>query len=633
MVLTSLDSLWLIVCSALVFIMQGGFLCLESGCTRTKNSINVAVKNLTDFGISVIAFWLFGFGIMFGLSRFGLFGESRFLFEADAANASEVAFFLFQAMFCGTAVTIVSGAVAERMSFKGYLLVSLFVSALIYPLFGHWAWGGLLGGDPGWLAELGFIDFAGSTVVHGVGGWVALASVLVIGPRLGRFDEQGKPRRIHGQSLPLAMLGALLLCFGWIGFNGGSALSWGEGIPGIVTNTILAACSGLLVALFLGYAWRRYPDVKYAMNGLLAGLVAITANCHMVSSLSAVLIGGIGAVVMVFSDRLLERLGLDDAVGAFPVHAAAGIWGTLAVALFGDAEQFANGMGRLEQLVTQALGSLVCAGLAFGATYLFLRLVTAWVKLRVDPDHEREGLNASEHHVSTEHLDLLREMELQSRRFDLARRVTVEPFTEIGQIASKYNEVLDSLEKTVARNELIVRDAKDGILTCSVEGTILRANPSACAMFGFETLEGRSVWQLLQRSDGGLLESFEQLIRVSASYVSEQQQRPLVGLSQSGELSPVEVETTEGKIGGQRIFTVKVRDRSRSEKYKTMLQKAKEEAERTRDELEEKVRQIEAFNGLAVDRELRMAELKRQIDDLSQELGREPPFGKELQSR
>ncbi len=613
--------------------MQGGFLCLESGCTRTKNSINVAVKNLTDFGISVLCFWLLGFGLMFGLSQSGLFGESRFLFETDSAGSSEVAFFIFQAMFCGTSVTIVSGAVAERMSFKAYLVVSLFVSAFIYPVFGHWVWGGALGGQPGWLAGMGFIDFAGSSVVHGIGGWVSLACVIVIGPRVGRFDEQGKSRPINGHSLPLAMLGALLLCFGWIGFNGGSALSWGDTVPSIVTHTILAACSGMLVGLFVGFFLQKYPDVKYAMNGLIAGLVAITANCHIVSSWSSILIGGVGALVMICADRVLDRCKLDDAVGAFPAHAAAGVWGTLAVAIFGNVELFANGAGRLEQLGIQALGCLVCAVVGFGSTYLFLAFLGSWMKLRVDLEHELMGLNASEHNVSTEHLDLLREMELQSRRFDPTRRVHVEPFTEMGQIAEKYNEVLDSLEVTVGRNELIVRDAKDGILTCSGDGTILRANPSACSMFEAEVLEGGSIWDLLRPTAGGELSSFEALIRLSATYVSEQQERPVGRVSRSGEKIPLEVEASQGKISGQIIYTLKIRDRSRSEKYKAMLLKSKREAEKTRDALEEKVNQIEAFNGVAIDRELRMVELKNEINKLSEELGREGPFSKEATRR
>ncbi|MBK1879578.1 ammonium transporter [Pelagicoccus mobilis] len=625
---SSLDHLWLIVCAALVFIMQGGFLCLESGCTRTKNSINVAVKNLTDFAISVLGFWICGFGLMFGLSNFGLFGGSQFFFELDGRSAGEVAFFVFQVMFCGTSVTIVSGAVSERMSFKAYLWVSALVSVIIYPLFGHWAWGGVWGGDSGWLSELGFIDFAGSSVVHGIGGWVALACIVVIGPRIGRFDESGKPQAIHGQSLPLALLGTLLLCFGWIGFNGGSTLAWGGEVPGIVANTILAASSGLLTALCVGYYLLKYPDLKFAMNGMLAGLVAITACCHMVSSVAAIVIGSIGAVVMVFSDRLVERWGLDDVVGSVSVHAFAGAWGTLAVALFGQSSYFAEGASRIQQLGVQGLGVVCCVVFGFFPAYFFLKLISNWIPLRVGEMEELKGLNESEHRVSTEHLDLLREMERQSRQLDLSRRVSVEPFTEVGQIARKYNELLGSLEQTVARNELIIRDTMDGILTCSKDGRVMQANPGACSMFGREVggLSEASIWDLIKRSDGERLESFEQMSRIVDFNGADLNAIPFCGIRGSDERFPVQVETSAGTIGRVDVFNVKIRDRSQSEKYKDMLRKSKSEAERTRDQLEEKVSEVESFNRIAIDRELKMVALKKEINRLSSELDREPPY-------
>ena len=621
--------LWVIMCAALVLIMQAGFLCLESGCTRTKNSINVAVKNITDFGISVLVFWAVGFGLMFGASSDGLLGTSGFFLETDKpSDFWQTGFFLFQAMFCGTSVTIVSGAVAERMSFKGYLFISVIISALIYPIFGHWAWGGALEGEPGWLSALGFIDFAGSTVVHSVGGWVALAAIIVIGPRLGRFDTEGGGNGITGQSLPLAMLGALILCFGWIGFNGGSALSWNETIPSIITHTILAAASGLVVALTIGWIKLRYPSVKYCMNGMIAGLVAITASCHIVSAPDSIAIGAVGALFMIVADQFLEKIGLDDVVGAFPVHAVAGVWGTLAVALFGDPASFPDNNTIGEQLAVQALGVATCAAVSFIPAYLLLLGIRQFCPIRVAPKDEIDGLNASEHKVSTEYLDLLREMQAQSETLDIKRRVSVEPFTEVGQIAAKYNEVLDSLEQTMARNELIVRDTKDGILTCDTNGRILSANPGAESMFGYSASEFAelSTWNIVGANAQARFADFREFLDYAQGQNRSLKALRMMGLNKSGNRFHIEMEIATGFVGAQEIRTLKVRDRSLSELYQERLMIAKSEAERARDALQEKVSQIETFNHMAVDRESRMMELKQEINRLSSSLGKAPPF-------
>ena len=238
---TPLDIAWILISAGFVLLMQAGFMCLESGLTRSKNNINVAIKNIADFGISIVLFWGFGFALMFGASQGGLFGSSHFLTSFRGTGPWLASFFLFQAMFVGTATTIVSGAVAERMRFGSYLLFAAILSGLIYPLFGHWAWSGALGGSyTGWLAGMGFRDFAGSSVVHSIGGWVALAAVIVIGPRTGRFPKDGPPANIQGSNFPLALLGTLLLWFGWIGFNGGSAMGLSDQVPGIIARTMLA---------------------------------------------------------------------------------------------------------------------------------------------------------------------------------------------------------------------------------------------------------------------------------------------------------------------------------------------------------------------------------------------------------
>lgn len=307
-----LDIAWVVISAGFVFLMQAGFMCLESGLTRSKNNINVAIKNIMDFGISVLLFWAFGFALMFGASEGGLFGSSKFFAPVTESPGPWLAtFFLFQAMFVGTATTIVSGAVAERMRFRGYLLFAAILSGLIYPLFGHWVWAGAMESAMtgaieseyvGWLARLGCRDFAGSSVVHSVGGWVALAVVLVIGPRTGRFPANGPPVKIPASNLPLAILGTLILWFGWFGFNGGSTFEMNDQVPRVLANTMLSGVSGLVTAMAVGGKLRGRAEVHLAMNGALAGLVAITANCHVVSSSSAVVIGAVGAIVMLAAE-------------------------------------------------------------------------------------------------------------------------------------------------------------------------------------------------------------------------------------------------------------------------------------------------------------------------------------------
>ncbi len=454
----AVDVLWILLSASLVFLMQAGFLCLETGVTRQKNNINVAVKNLTDLGISIILFWAFGFAIMFGQSWAGFLGHTSFLTDFSQTTVWAVAFFLFQMMFCGTTVTILSGAVAERMRFDGYIVLAMLVSGIIYPVFGHWVWNGLdVGGAFGWLGQLGFVDFAGSTVVHSVGGWVALATLLILGPRTGRFAEDGTPQKIQGANLSIAVLGVILLWFGWFGFNGGSTLAMNDQVPYILANTMLAGGAGLVGALLIGWYRRGRADVDLALNGSIAGLVAITANAHAVSSPSAVLIGLIGGMIMLLVEELLLRWQIDDAVGAIPVHLGAGVWGTLAVALFGQAEMVGTGLGFWAQLGVQCLGIIVCGGWAFGTTYLLLQIINRWLPLRVSVEAEKVGLNVSEHGATTPLIDLFQVMDAQSRTGDLSLRVPVEPFTEVGQIAERYNNIITSLEQMTSRTQNLER--------------------------------------------------------------------------------------------------------------------------------------------------------------------------------
>ncbi|SHI38157.1 ammonium transporter [Shimia gijangensis] len=397
--MNSLDILWVVICCALVFLMQAGFLCLESGLTRTKNSINVAIKNLADFCLTTIVFWAVGYSLMFGTSQLGVWGRGLVFPDFSEISAQETTFFLFQVMFCGATVTIISGAVAERLQFGGYLIVALLVSGLVYPVAGHWAWSSLNGGEPGFLARYGFVDFAGSSVVHSVGGWSALALLIIVGPRLGRFDGS---IMTAGSNLPIATLGVLLLFVGWLGFNGGSTLAMNEDVPSILVNTVIAGSAGALAAGGLGYAVNNNLNVTQFMNGTLGGLVAVTANCFAVTTPVAALIGIVGGMIVVFAEKLLERLELDDAVGAIPVHLAAGIWGTVATGLYGNLDILGTGLSRLEQVGIQLIGVFVYGAWAFGVSYVLFSLVDRVLPFRVSEEHELMGLNLSEHGIRQE---------------------------------------------------------------------------------------------------------------------------------------------------------------------------------------------------------------------------------------
>ena len=341
----NIDLLWMLICAVLVFMMQAGFMCLESGIIRNKNNINVALKNISDFGISIVCYWMVGYGFMFGASQSGFIGLDNFLFDPSGAAASGPAmtFFIFQSMFCATAASIISGAVAERLKFNSYLIITALVGTILYPVIGHWAWANSddnYGGDlsTGWLYDLGFIDFAGSTVVHSTGGWIGLAIILIIGPRSGRFGD-GETRKFSPSNLPLSVLGVLLLGFGWHGFNGGSNLVLDDEVPLILLNTFLAAAAGIVACLLYWVLQNETAPAGDLINGVLAGLVAVTASANWISPFGSVVIGAGGGIVALYATRLLEKWQLDDPVGAIPVHLAAGIFGTLMLPFFAMEEK------------------------------------------------------------------------------------------------------------------------------------------------------------------------------------------------------------------------------------------------------------------------------------------------------
>ena len=481
-----IDAVWVAVCGSLVFFMQPGFQMVESGLTREKNSINVAIKNLTDIGISLFVYWIFGFGIMFGLSKGGFIGTTHFLpggiknLSFDLCN-----FLFFEAMFCSTSATIVSGAVAERMKYSSYIISTFIISAIIYPVFGHWAWNGLqpsfISDSAGWLNRIGFVDFAGSTVVHSVGGYVGLAGIIILGARKGRFvkDEKTgktKSREIQGCNIPMTVAGVFILWFGWLGFNGGSDLALTDRVPQILMNTCISAATGMLSSLFIGWAFSGLPNVNFVINGTLAGLVAITAGCHCVTPGAAAVIGIIGGIVMLLASKLLEILKLDDAVGAIPVHLAAGIWGTLAVGIFGQPEQLGTNPILGSQFLAQLIGVAVCGIWSFGIAFTLLFILNKIKPLRVASADEDKGLNIVEHGSSTMIFDLYDKMSEQARTGDLSIRLKEEPFTEIGQISSLYNQVMEKLESTSFEMESLsafMNNIKYGLFLLDDEWNIL----------------------------------------------------------------------------------------------------------------------------------------------------------------
>ncbi|KXO86864.1 ammonium transporter [Acinetobacter venetianus] len=386
----SLDSVWVVVGGILVFFMQAGFALIESGSVRSKNTVNVLMKNYMDMCIGGLVFWLFGFGLMFGLNQTGWVGLSHFM--PDALDDWHWNLLFFQMMFAATATTIASGAMAERIHFMAYVVSAIIVSGVIYPIFGSWAWGGLFGGD-GWLKALGFIDFAGSTVVHSIGGWVALAGIIILGPRLGRFGRKGQSHFLAGHNLPLVALGGFILWFAWFGFNAASTVSASVSIGRIALNTHLAACAAAVTYMILALIQSKAVLIRYTINASLAGLVAITAGCATMSPLYAVITGAFAGLLITFVPQLLEKMQLDDVVDAVAVHGVCGAWGTIAAGIFLESNPF-----NLNVIGVQALGVGAAFIWGFGVAFIMFKVLDKVLGgLRVSQQHEQRGLDYTEH--------------------------------------------------------------------------------------------------------------------------------------------------------------------------------------------------------------------------------------------
>ncbi|MEO0536781.1 MAG: ammonium transporter [Cyanobacteria bacterium P01_A01_bin.123] len=393
-----LDNIWITIAAVLVIFMNAGFGMLETGFCRQKNAVNILSKNLIVFALATLSYWAIGFSLMYGAAGNGFIGGGGWFLSSadpttygleDGAGLTIPVSFLFQVAFAATAATIVSGAVAERIKFIDFIIFSVLLTGISYPITGHWVWAG------GWLSEMGFSDFAGSTVVHSVGGWAALMGAAILGPRIGKYQD-GRVNAIPGHSMTAAMLGCLILWIGWFGFNPGSELAASLAVPYIAVTTNLAAAAGGVAATFTAWIISGKPDLSMIINGILAGLVGITAGCAGVGYWGAVIIGLIAGVIVVFSVSLFDSIKIDDPVGAISVHLVCGIWGTLAVGLF-DLELGLFFTGSVAQFGIQIVGILAIGAFTVvfsGVVWMILKTVLG---LRVDPEEEMKGLDISEH--------------------------------------------------------------------------------------------------------------------------------------------------------------------------------------------------------------------------------------------
>ncbi len=432
---TPIDTFWILFSACLVFLMQLGFAMIEAGTVRPKNTINVAMKNLIDTIFGFIFFWLVGFGLMFGSDVGGLAGFDKFLIDAD--NADDNILFLFQVMFAATSITIVSGAVAERMKFNGYIVTSVVVVGLIYPLFGHWAWH-----EQGWLRVMGFIDFAGSTVVHSVGGWIGLAGAIVLGPRMGKFTGR-KVTYFSPGNHNFIVFGVFILWFAWFGFNAGSLMKFDAFVTVILLNTLIAGAFGGMGGYLLTLFFKERVGVEVFAFGVIAGLVGVTAGCAEFTAADSALVGFVSAMVMYVADQLLLRvLRVDDPLSVVSIHGFAGVWGTIAVGFFAT---LPDAMTRMELIGVQALGALTAFVFAFSTGLLLFGLLAMSRQLRVSRRNEYIGLNVAEHNARMPWVETIESIIRIMRTKNLSGKVHEEKGTEVGTLARFFNYLLESL--------------------------------------------------------------------------------------------------------------------------------------------------------------------------------------------
>ena len=448
--INNIDTLWVLLCSFLVFLMQLGFSLIETGSVRAKNTINVAMKNLIDSVFCIVFFWLIGYGIMFGFDTNGIIGTNSF--AIDGSNSNENTFFFFQAMFAATAVTIISGSVAERIKFNGYIIVAIVVTSFIYPLYGHWVWS-----DTGWLKELGFTDFAGSTVVHSMGAWIGLMGTIFLGPRLGKFSK-GKIHYFAPSNHNFIVFGAFILLLAWFGFNAGSSLVFNENTSLILVNTLIGASFGGIAGWALTLVSKEKVAIETFAFGIIAGLVGITAGCDQYSLYESAFVGFFATVIMFITDRYLTHiLKIDDPLSAVAIHGFAGIWGTLCVGFFGS---LPNDLTRFEFIAVQGLGIVVAMITAVVLGSVMFYILQKFNLLRVIKKHEVLGLNVSEHNAKLPWVDTVDSIVKIMKTGNFTKKIHVERATEVGLVAKFFNYLLEMLQQEQVRLKISNRMLK-----------------------------------------------------------------------------------------------------------------------------------------------------------------------------
>ncbi len=499
----SLQTGFVLTCAAVVFLMQAGFCLLESGMVRSKNSINVAVKNILDCSVTMLLFISCGFSMMFGASWYGLIGNPST--AIDLSDPKLVSFLLFQLVFCSAAATIVSGAVAERVKLISYVAIVFVVSGIVYPTFGHWAWGGTLTGtDPGWLKQLGFVDWAGGSVVHVVGGFSALAAAQVVGKRI----NNSKAGLTGGYSLTLAILGVFLLWFGWWGFNGGSGLSVNDRLPQVILITNIGAVVGGLTATLYSKVMVKKIEVVPLIMGVLAGLVSVTAACHVLSIGAAIVASVVGTLLALWANSALQKVGIDDAVGAFPVHGVAGLWSVIAFGIFAPESDLLAG-SRYLQIAIQCIGAISAAALSYLSVVIALNLLKLITPIRVTAEEEKLGLNVVEHGATNAVTDLVMEIDRHGQSGDFSNSIEADSGSEVGQIAAGYNRVIQRVQKEISNHEetnqwleqerlrmqTILDHAGVGIYQLDPDGNVSSANARLLDLMGFKSLDSIAIAQ------------------------------------------------------------------------------------------------------------------------------------------
>jgi len=454
----NINHLWLVVSACFVFFMQAGFVCYEVGFIQSKNAISVAIENILTFVITTLIYCFLGFALMFGTTHLGIFGGNFWMLNnlPLASNSLGYVFVFFELMFAGTAVTIVSGSMSERTRLLPLLIAAVFMAGFIYPLFGHWVWGDLFIPQHAWLKDLGFLDFAGATVVHGTAGWVSLAGIIIVGARKDRWDATGKIKKIGRSNIPFAALGTFILWFSWFGFNGGSLLEFNDRVGLILLNTNFAAASGVVGAILTNrFFMKDHSYMEAIFAGALGGLVAITASSNYLQPMSAVMVGFISGSIVVFSGLWLEKLGLDDAVGAVSIHGFGSAIGTILLAFFVP-QEFLGGQTRLVKILVQLTGVTVNFLWAFGLGLLMFYIINKTMGLRVTEEEEEKGLNIVEFADIYSWQDYLVMTHYESLTQDLSGKIQVQ-----NQLLQKQAKLL--VETQEQERVKLARDLHDGV--------------------------------------------------------------------------------------------------------------------------------------------------------------------------